>query len=373
YYVPNKIDWRIPKAILSRLQLGNFQQMIAYDEEAFKLGELLAQTNLTTLLESDLIVFSTNQDFTRYFIHNQDWKNLRWARGMDRAKIYASVWEHLFKLTPSLQDGLNMFVGHLYLQKDTLVKQENDYSSFSVPFFSRWHRIEGTTHIQPAERNGQHVRHTLVCGQFRMKRNPTMPRDNLPHDHLDVQAIWDFLQKYNDSRRYRIFVATDSQDIRLQAKQAFPETLLDIPGPILHSDLAGERKDLCQGITKALLDQLALASCDVLVRGYKSHLGAIAAYWRGLDTRLFCFNASTVEPCTMSDKGFHWGPEYAPGSRLHWKSFMTEIQRKANRMSLEEEEKERKRRRQRRKAEVLKNVVRDEREVVMKDGRMIPV
>ena len=75
----------------------------------------------------------------------------------------------------------------------------------------------------------------------------------------------------------------------------------------------------------------------------------------------------------MSDKGFHWGPEYAPGSRLHWKSFMTEIQRKANRMSLEEEEKERKRRRQRRKAEVLKNVVRDEREVVMKDGRMIPI
>ncbi|GFR81578.1 hypothetical protein ElyMa_000607200 [Elysia marginata] len=199
-----------------------------------------------------------------------------------------------------------------------------------------------------------------------------MPRDNLPHDHLDVQAIWDFLHKYNDSSHYRIFVATDSEEIRFQAKRIFPDTLLDIPGPILHSDLAGERRDLCQGIKKTLLDQLALASCDVLIRGYKSHLGAIAAYWRGLDARLFCFNSSTVEPCAMSDTGFHWGPEYTPGARLHWKSFVTEIQRKANRMSLEEEEKERKRKRKRRKAVVLQNVVRDEREVVMQDGRMIP-
>ena len=75
----------------------------------------------------------------------------------------------------------------------------------------------------------------------------------------------------------------------------------------------------------------------------------------------------------MSDTGFHWGPEYTPGAWLHWKSFVTEIQRKAHRMSLEDEEKERKRRRKKRKMEVLKQVVRDEREVVMKDGRMLPL
>ncbi|RUS68830.1 hypothetical protein EGW08_023408 [Elysia chlorotica] len=292
---------------------------------------------------------------------------------MDRAKIYASVWQHLFKLTPRLQDGLGRFVDELYLAKDTLVKQDTDFSKYPLPFLSRWHQVEGTTHTLPPERKGKHVRYTLVCGQFRLKRNPTMPNDNLPHDHLDVRAIWDFLQSYNDSRRYRIYVATDSEDIRSQAKRAFPDTLLDIPGPILHSDLAGERKDLCQGIAKVLLDQLALASCDVLVRGYKSHLGAVAAYWRGQDARLYCFNASTVEPCAMSDRGFHWGPDYTPGASDHWETFITEIQRKASRMSLEEEEEERRRRRQRRKAVVMKHVVRDEREVVMRDGGMLPL
>ncbi|GFN99388.1 hypothetical protein PoB_002589400 [Plakobranchus ocellatus] len=373
YYVPNRIDWRVPDKIRSRLLSTDTQNIIAYNQEAFKLGEQLAGANLTSLMTSEIVVFSTNQDFTRYLIHNPAWKELRWARGMNRAKIYTTVWEQLFKLSRPLQRGLRKFVDQLYLRhKNTLNKQDGDYFMYPVPLLSRWRQFKDRARGQPPERGGRHVRYTLVCGQFRMKRNPTIPRDNLPHDHLDVSAIWDFLQKHNDSHRYRIFVATDSEEIRSKAKLLFPETLLDIPGPILHSDLAGERKDLCQGIQKALLDQLALSSCDISMRGYKSHLGAIAAYWRGLDTRLYCFNSTTLEQCTLSDPGFHWGPEYSPGMRDHWKSFMTEIQRKWSQMSPKETERERRRKIRAEKAKVLREVVRDEREVVIKDGLLLP-
>ncbi|GFR81576.1 hypothetical protein ElyMa_000607100 [Elysia marginata] len=85
FYVPNEIDWRVPSSIRSRLFHTSTQQMIAYNEDAFQLGEILAEANLTSVITSDLVVFSTNQDFTRYLVHNKDWKNVT-------ANTFATHW-----------------------------------------------------------------------------------------------------------------------------------------------------------------------------------------------------------------------------------------------------------------------------------------
>ena len=75
-------------------------------------------------------------------------------------------------------------------------------------------------------------------------------------------------------------------------KEKFPETFLETTGPITHVDKY-KGQDACAGFGHAIVDQLLLSTCDVLVIS-ESGLGKIAAFLRNSDDGLYLFHDSKI-------------------------------------------------------------------------------
>lgn len=79
-------------------------------------------------------------------------------------------------------------------------------------------------------------------------------------------------------------------------KNRFRGMVLEMPGPITHIDKS-TGKDICAGFVRAILDQIALSTCDVLVIS-ESGLGKIAAFLRNTDDELYLFHNGKVQQFT---------------------------------------------------------------------------
>ncbi|XP_045178046.2 uncharacterized protein LOC123538143 [Mercenaria mercenaria] len=136
----------------------------------------------------------------------------------------------------------------------------------------------------------------LVCSHIRIGKNPSIPEDGTrPRGYSNETVIFDFLEKYDDVRKYVIYIASDSEDIKRHAETRF-KSYIKIHRTIVHVDRLGKlkrfTKEACEGLYTALLEQSILTLCDTLLLT-RSGFGTMAAYLRGTSDNLFLFHPKT--------------------------------------------------------------------------------
>ena len=114
----------------------------------------------------------------------------------------------------------------------------------------------------------------------------------------DTSKIWEFLKQYNNSDKYKIYIASDSERIRKQAHARFDNVLHNV-GPIVHIDTIKNSKGVCDGMKKVLIDQNILINCDVLLLTF-SGFGRMAASLRQKESGLFCLVNHEIIKCSAS-------------------------------------------------------------------------
>ena len=134
----------------------------------------------------------------------------------------------------------------------------------------------------------------LVCSHIRMGKNPTIPKDHkLLRGAPNDTRILEFLKRYDHSRKYAIYIATDSDEVRRDAL-ANIKSYININRQIVHVD---RRMNLtavesCEGLYSATFEQFILTLCDTLVLT-RSGFGAMSAYMRGVSDNIFLYNPNT--------------------------------------------------------------------------------
>ena len=102
-----------------------------------------------------------------------------------------------------------------------------------------------------------------------------------------------FLAPYNSSSTYRFMFTSDSPAMIEHARSHFPFRTVAMKGPITHVDRS-VGNDVCGGFVHAILEQLMLSTCDVLVIS-ESGLAKVAAFLRNTDKDLYIFHDAIVE------------------------------------------------------------------------------
>ncbi|XP_045178621.2 uncharacterized protein LOC123538526 isoform X2 [Mercenaria mercenaria] len=136
----------------------------------------------------------------------------------------------------------------------------------------------------------------LVCSHIRIGKNPSIPEDETrPRGYSNETVIFDFLEKYDDVRKYVIYIASDSEDTKRHAETRF-KSYIKINRTIVHVDRLGKlkhfTKEACEGLYTALSEQSILTLCDTLLLT-RSGFGTMAAYLRGTSDNLFLFHPKT--------------------------------------------------------------------------------
>ncbi|XP_053391828.1 uncharacterized protein LOC128554587 [Mercenaria mercenaria] len=143
--------------------------------------------------------------------------------------------------------------------------------------------------------NTIHGKH-LVCSHIRKGKNPSIPEDSKrPKGTPNETLIFDFLKMYSDDRKYTIYIATDSDEVRRQA-EANIRSYINTNRAIVHVDRLGKLKKYkevaCEGFYTVIFEQFILSLCDILVLT-RSNFGGIAAYIRGISDNLYLYNQKT--------------------------------------------------------------------------------
>ncbi|CAH1779761.1 unnamed protein product, partial [Owenia fusiformis] len=125
----------------------------------------------------------------------------------------------------------------------------------------------------------------LICAQIRvpdmLMKFSYIFRDNLKGYLKNITNIWTFFENYPKQQDYRIFVTTNSEDVRNASKAQFSENIIDIGGKTMHIDQQGPFEKLaCESHSKVILDFEILSYCDVLVITKDSGFGRMASFKR---------------------------------------------------------------------------------------------
>ncbi|XP_071096972.1 uncharacterized protein [Haliotis cracherodii] len=295
YLLPNLIDWRIDVS-----ELGN-------DSTTFFMGmsDAVFMKNTEVMKLEDtfphrVTYFAFNLDIVPYLRNNVLYSdNLKWMLGMKNPEIFSHVYKTLFRLSPELEEKLQDFNMKLPL-------------GFS-----------------------------LKCAQIRLGRNPSNLNDTEVRGfYSDVRIVWDFFKGFHtgneheslehdhnhnhhhhdnnhhhhhqdnhhhhhhhhsNNENFKIFVTSDSEQVRADAAKMFPDLIVDLPGPLVHIERSTRvKEEICGGFSKVILDQIVLASCETLIVS-QSGYGEISSYLRGSEANLYCFRHSELYRCSMSN------------------------------------------------------------------------
>ncbi|KAK7489370.1 hypothetical protein BaRGS_00019314 [Batillaria attramentaria] len=250
FMAPNGTGWRITTEELKR---ANVHRIRHIDHRGVTYAkELLKKDNLDEEFPHNYTAFTWNMELVQYFREHRLAKQVPWLRDLSVPDVYRFVLDKLFSLKPELQRDLKTL-------RDSLPKDSK-----------------------------------LVCAQVRLGSHGNFKDVKTYYTLEQFPTISDFLKKYNETDRYRFLVTSDSEELVSLTETSFPNRTLKIPGPITHVDKA-RGANACDGFKKAILDEYALATCDVLVIS-ESGLGKIAAFRRGTDDDLYIFLGSNIEP-----------------------------------------------------------------------------
>lgn len=256
---PNLIPWT------SRIKPESQADEIFIDiHDNTRFADLLKTVDLSKFFINDVVRLTPNYDlFSRLKLNPLYQKQLTEMSMSVPGKpvsLFTRIFEDLFALNHNLEFQVSKFLAGLYETKR---------------------------------------RRTLICAQIRMGRNPSIPRDTeIRTRPSELKALWNFLQEYKSDERFKIFVTTDSESVRKEAKKLFPSQVLDTSGPITHPDYRHDN-DSCLGMGKIILDQYLLRFCDTLVIS-KSLFGVIGAHFRGKSSNLYQFSNGTVKRMALN-------------------------------------------------------------------------
>ena len=109
--------------------------------------------------------------------------------------------------------------------------------------------------------------------------------------------IFEFLKRFDRDESHVIYIASDSKDVKLLAQKHL-ESCVYVNRTIIHVDKLGQYSKsgttACKGLYTALFEQFILTTCDTLILT-KSGFSTMAAYSRGLSSRLFLYHPETRE------------------------------------------------------------------------------
>ncbi|CAF0755482.1 unnamed protein product [Didymodactylos carnosus] len=113
---------------------------------------------------------------------------------------------------------------------------------------------------------------TLICAQMRTGQNPTLSNDKiLPGRQNITETIFNFIDDYiktnlshNKMIDYRIFITTDSDSVKTEAKVRYSDHLIYTQGAITHLDRS-DTDQACREQDKLLTDFHLLGDCDLSI------------------------------------------------------------------------------------------------------------
>ncbi|CAH1796750.1 unnamed protein product [Owenia fusiformis] len=266
--LPNTLNWTWPASLQTYMDVlnpaGYNNLYIKYfsildNNKDFPVNEIMNQReDLNMLYNQHLWVFRTNNAFPWAFSNNPTYNGSITAMGYNEStfslrNMFRDVYNALFILTPALESRYNSFM------------QECKNSR-------------------------------LVCTQVRTGQNPSMP-DDVELAAVDIRAIWQFIHTKLHPQNDRLFVTTDSEEVRQNASNEFGNVIIDTVGNITHVDRYGSN---CNGMEKVALDFHILSQCDLLLVS-RSNFGGLAAMLRHTREDLYILYENNIYDATDSE------------------------------------------------------------------------
>ncbi|PVD36242.1 hypothetical protein C0Q70_03220 [Pomacea canaliculata] len=243
-YVPNKYSWIVPDEELQGKSVRYWDDM----NGSGGYNRLLNTIDFNQQYPEEVIYIRTNVDYFYNLRNNKLYYPKifpKWSTN-SQSVMFRNGWKILMKPSDHLQEHLDAFLS-------------------KVSYYNR---------TQP-----------FVCIHFRMGRSSTMKNDAFRHNLTEVLDLWRFVDPYvNNGSRF--FLATDSEEARNLTRKRFGDRVVDTGGRIVHVDLQAALPFSCEGLEVALLEQLVLMHCDVLVIS-NSMFSYIAAVVRGSNDNLY--------------------------------------------------------------------------------------
>ncbi|XP_070202386.1 uncharacterized protein [Littorina saxatilis] len=252
FYVPNKYKWIADEREFQGRTRRNIRKSALT-------GKLKTMADFNAVFPEDVIYVSTNGGHFTEIMANPNFKASMptWAETF-LAHHFHNAWDILMKPSARLQQRLEAFL-------------------HSVGFYNRTHPLVGV-----------HVR---------VGKNPSNPNEVLHiNDVNKTGPLWEFLDHYVRNGSH-IFLASDSAEVRNISRSRFGTAHHDTDGVILHVSKQHHDPRACQGYEDALLDQLILTKCDVLVKS-KSGFSLRAGYIRGRADNLFFYRQGKITKVT---------------------------------------------------------------------------
>jgi hypothetical protein len=247
----------------------NFTDLLKRNNKSF-----ISRVSPQTVLES---VFNYNAEILEKQVIEINMNSYIMPSLKQNMKIitYSWVWE-----LPN-DEIIRMVLHTLFTQGNRLSQELNQFS---------------LEHFQ-----GKHV----VCSHIRVGKNPSNPHDSsLPRGGPNITTVLNFLTKYTDPTKYVIYIATDSDEVKVNSSVLLNNSVF-LNKTIVHVDRLGVFKntaDGCEGFYTVLFEQYLLSSCDTLILT-RSNFGAISAYLRGSSEHLFLFDKRTNSIITTNLTG----------------------------------------------------------------------
>ncbi|KAK7477605.1 hypothetical protein BaRGS_00031153 [Batillaria attramentaria] len=140
---------------------------------------------------------------------------------------------------------------------------------------------------------------SLRSAHVRLGRSNTIKMDTEIRTPMSaLPLLWVFLDPYIQDGS-KLFLATDSYVVRDMAKDEFGDSVYMTGGSIMHVDKQASWPRACEAFKVALLEQLILTKCDVLVTS-KSMFSQRAAAIREQQRILFILNRHNVHNMKLS-------------------------------------------------------------------------
>ncbi|CAH1772917.1 unnamed protein product, partial [Owenia fusiformis] len=237
--VPNKVNWarRLPNG-LSIVDVEHYVNTLPSKPFA----DLISQDkDLNDIFPEDVVTIKSPIAIVEQFARNPRHHKVLASLGYDmsrftQCRMYAIFYDEIFKLSPKLQHELDIFISKSKIQE-----------------------------------GGQ-----LICAQLRMG-GPYIKGDMKFNDMEDLTVVWDYI-KQCITPDTTVFITSDANEVRQQAKKIFSKRWIDHEGFSSHIG-SGERELRCKGQRKTILDFHSLALCDSLIVSTGTY-GQLAAYRR---------------------------------------------------------------------------------------------
>ncbi|CAL1544411.1 unnamed protein product, partial [Lymnaea stagnalis] len=228
FYVPSKVDW-----LVTGNELVTSSSIVVNDIFDQGVVSRVASGDFNEQFPQEVIYVQSNSDYYDKLRKNSIYSTLlnQWGGLVRRKARFTWAWRDLMKPSPLL-------LTHLERIMDPKIRPIYDLGNSP-----------------------------LICGHVRMGKNPTIPMDEaLSFFTLnDLPLLYDFLQGKDKNRDAFFFVASDFEQVRGKSRERFGDRLIDYGGKIIHIDRQRGDRKACAGFEVALMDQLVLSLCDVLV------------------------------------------------------------------------------------------------------------